>query len=69
VAEYRRLYQGANAPKATRLAIGERVQAARRQHPSAPGPTVDPRGARQATPPPGNTQAPAPATQLSLTFE
>jgi DNA repair photolyase len=69
VAEYRRLYQGANAPKATRRAIGDRVQAARRQHPTAPGPTVDPRGARQATPPPGNTQAPAPATQLSLTFE
>jgi DNA repair photolyase len=69
VAEYRRLYQGANAPKATRRAIGERVQAARRHHPTAPGPTVDPRGARQATPPPGSTQAPAPATQLSLTFE
>jgi DNA repair photolyase len=69
VAEYQRLYQGANAPKATRRAIGERVQAARRQHPTAPGPTVDPRGARQATPPPGTTPAPAPATQLSLTFE
>jgi DNA repair photolyase len=69
VAEYRRLYQGANAPKATQRAIGERVQAARRQHPTAPGATVDPRGARQATPRPGNTQAPAPATQLSLTFE
>jgi DNA repair photolyase len=69
VAEYRRLYQGANAPKATQRAIGERVQAARRQHPTAPGPTVDPRGARQATPPPGSTQAPAPATQLSLTLE
>jgi DNA repair photolyase len=69
VAEYRRLYQGANAPKATQRAIGERVQAARRQHPTAPGPTVDPRGARQAIPPPGSTQAPAPATQLSLTLE
>jgi len=69
VAEYQRLYQGANAPKATRRAIGERVQAARRQHPTAPGPTVDPRGARQATPPPGTTPAPAPATQLALTFE
>jgi DNA repair photolyase len=69
VAEYRRLYQGANAPKATQRAIGERVQAARRHYPTAPGPTVDPRGARQATPPPGSTQAPAPATQLSLTFE
>ena len=69
VAEYRRLYQGANAPKATRRAIGERVQAARRQHPTAPGPTVDPRGARQPAPPPRSTPAPPPATQLSLTLE
>jgi DNA repair photolyase len=69
VAEYRRLYQGANVPKATRRAIGERVQAARRQHPTAPGPTVDPRGARQPAPPPRSTPAPPPATQLSLTLE
>jgi DNA repair photolyase len=69
VAEYRRLYQGANAPKATRRAIGERVQAARRQHPTAPGPTTDPRGARQPAPPPQSSPAPPPATQLSLTLE
>jgi DNA repair photolyase len=65
VAEYQRLYRGANAPKATRQAIAGRVDEARRRHPTprtAPG---NPRGLRRPTPPPG-PPAERGATQLSL---
>jgi DNA repair photolyase len=56
VADYRRMYRGANAPKAVAAAIGEHVRAAKRHH-RAFGPRPDP--------PPPPTE-PAPATQLSL---
>jgi DNA repair photolyase len=64
VAGYRRLYRGANAPKAVGAAIGERVRAAKRRY-QAFDPRPDPPGARlpEAAPPPPE---PAPATQLSL---
>jgi DNA repair photolyase len=57
VADYRRMYRGANAPKAVSEAIGEQVRAAKRRH-RAFGPRPDP-----PSPPPAE---PAPATQLSL---
>jgi DNA repair photolyase len=65
VAGYRRLYRGANAPKAVGAAIGERVRAAKRRY-RAFDPRPDPPSARrlpQAAPPPAE---PPPATQLSL---
>jgi DNA repair photolyase len=65
VADYRRLYRGANAPKPVGAAIGERVRAAKRRYRAFdPGP--DPPAARrlpEAAPPPAE---PPPATQLSL---
>jgi DNA repair photolyase len=67
VAEYRRLYRGANAPRATQRAIAARVEAARRRHPAARAPAGNPRGLRPA-PPPGRPPEP-PATQLSLGFD
>jgi DNA repair photolyase len=57
VADYRRMYRGANAPKAVAAAIGERVRAAKRRH-RAFGPRPDP--------PPPPPAEPEPATQLSL---
>jgi DNA repair photolyase len=65
VADYRRLYRGANAPKAVGAAIGEQVRAAKRRH-RAFDPQTDPPTARHlpaAPPPPAE---PEPATQLSL---
>jgi DNA repair photolyase len=65
VRDYRRMYRGANAPRAVTEAIGERVRAAKRRHPA-----FDPRpgqasGRRlpEPTPPPAEAE---PATQLSL---
>jgi DNA repair photolyase len=65
VPDYRRLYRGANAPKAVGAAIGEQVRAAKRRH-RAFDPQPDPPTARRlpAAPPP--PPEPAPATQLSL---
>jgi DNA repair photolyase len=60
VADYRRMYRGANAPKAVAEAIGERVRAAKRRHRGF-GPRPDP-----PSPPPPAAPEPAPATQLSL---
>jgi DNA repair photolyase len=65
VAEYQRLYRGANAPKATQRAIAGRVEAARRRHPAARASTTSPREARRPIPPP-DTPAEPEATQLSL---
>jgi DNA repair photolyase len=67
VADYRRLYRGANAPKGVREAIGERVRAAKRRH-RAFDPRTDPPTARrlpEPSPPPAEQE---PATQLSLRF-
>jgi len=65
VPDYRRLYRGANAPRAVREAIGERVRAAKRRHRTF-DPQTDPPAARRlpASPPP--PAEPEPATQLSL---
>jgi DNA repair photolyase len=60
VPDYRRIYRGANAPKAVAAAIGERVRAAKRGH-RAFGPRPDP-----PPPPPPPPAEPEPATQLSL---
>ena len=68
VAEYQRLYRGANAPKATQRAITGRVDAARRHHPAPRAAPGNPRGLRQPTPPPGTPAEPE-ATQLSLGFD
>ena len=65
VRDYRRMYRGANAPRAVIEAIGERVRAAKRRHPafgSRPGPAG---GRRLPEPPPPPAEA-EPATQLSL---
>jgi DNA repair photolyase len=59
VGDYRRMYRGANAPKAVAEAIGEHVRAAKRRH-RAFGPRPDP------PPPPPAEPEPPPATQLSL---
>jgi len=55
VPDYRRLYRGANAPKAVGAAIGEHVRAAKRRHRA-----FDPQ------PDPPAEPSPAPATQLTL---
>jgi DNA repair photolyase len=68
VAEYQRLYRGANAPKATQRAITGRVDAARRRHPAPRAAAGNPRGLRQPTPPPGPPAEPE-ATQLLLGFD
>jgi DNA repair photolyase len=63
--DYRRMYRGANAPKAVTAAIGERVRAAKRGH-RVFDPQPDPPAGRRlpaAPPPPAE---PEPATQLSL---
>jgi DNA repair photolyase len=65
VRDYRRMYRGANAPRAVTEAIGERVRAAKRRHPafgSRPGP-ASARRLAEPTPPPAEAE---PATQLSL---
>jgi hypothetical protein len=65
VGNYRRLYRGANAPKAVGAAIGERVRAAKRRY-RVFDPQPDPPSARrlpEAAPPPPESP---PATQLSL---
>jgi DNA repair photolyase len=67
VADYRRLYGGANAPKGVREAIGERVRAAKRRH-RAFDPQTDPPTARRLPEPPPAPAEPEPATQLSLRF-
>jgi DNA repair photolyase len=68
VAEYQRLYRGANAPKATQRAIAGRVEAAKRRHPTARPASTSPREARRPTPPPEAPAEPE-ATQLSLGFD
>jgi DNA repair photolyase len=68
VAEYRRLYRGANAPKATQQAIAGRVEAARRRHPAARAAASNPRDLRRPAPPPDRPAEP-PATQLALGFD
>jgi DNA repair photolyase len=68
VAGYRRLYRGANAPRATQRAIAGRVEAARRRHPAASAAGGNPRGLRRPAPPPDAPEEPT-ATQLSLGFD
>ncbi|HEX6675699.1 MAG TPA: intein-containing Rv2578c family radical SAM protein [Actinomycetes bacterium] len=68
VAEYERLYRGANAPKATQRAIAGRVEAAKRRHPPARPASTSPREARRPAPPPEAPAEPV-ATQLSLGFD
>jgi DNA repair photolyase len=63
VGDYRRMYRGANAPKAVSAAIGEQVRAAKRRH-RAFDPQPDPPAARRLPEPPAPT--PEPATQLTL---
>jgi DNA repair photolyase len=64
VPDYRRLYRGANAPKAVRDAIAGRVRLAKRRHPEF-GPRTEPASARRL-PDPQPDPEPAPATQLTL---
>jgi hypothetical protein len=65
VGDYRRMYRGANAPKAVGAAIGERVRAAKRGH-RAFDPQPDPPAARRLPEPPEPQAEPEPATQLTL---
>jgi DNA repair photolyase len=65
VADYRRLYRGANAPKTMGAAIGERVRAAKRRY-RAFDPRPDPPSARRLPEAPPPPPEPPPATQLSL---
>jgi DNA repair photolyase len=65
VADYRRMYRGANAPSEVRETIGTRVRAAKRRHPQF-GPPADPVTARRLPEPPAQEREPEPATQLSL---
>jgi DNA repair photolyase len=65
VGDYRRMYRGANAPKAVGAAIGERVRAAKRGH-RAFDPQPDPPTARHLPEPPEPPAEPEPATQLTL---
>jgi len=64
VGDYRRMYRGANAPKAVGAAIGERVRAAKRGH-RAFDPQPD-RPAAHRLPEPPEPAEPEPATQLTL---
>jgi DNA repair photolyase len=68
VPDYRRMYRGANAPKAVQDAIGERVRAAKRRH-RAFADRSDPATARRLPEPPAPPPAPPPPSQLSLTLE
>jgi DNA repair photolyase len=65
VGDYRRMYRGANAPKAVGAAIGERVRAAKRGH-RAFDPQPDPPAARRLPEPPEPPAEPEPAEQLTL---
>jgi DNA repair photolyase len=65
LADYRRLYQGSNAPKAVREQITGRVRAEKGRH-RAFAARADPVTARRLPEPAG--QEPEPATQLSLTL-
>jgi DNA repair photolyase len=65
VGDYRRMYRGANAPKAVSAAIGERVRAAKRGH-RAFDPQPDPPTARRLPEPPEPPAEPEPAEQLTL---
>jgi DNA repair photolyase len=65
VADYRRMYRGANAPKAVQDTIGERVRAAKRRH-RAFAARSDPATARRLPDPPTPPPEPPPPTQLSL---
>jgi hypothetical protein len=62
VGDYRRMYRGANAPKAVSAAIGEQVRAAKRGH-RAFDPQPDPPAGRRV---PGPPAGPEPARQLTL---
>jgi DNA repair photolyase len=65
VPDYRRLYRGANAPKAVREEIAGRVRAEKRRH-QAFAARADPATARRLPEPPDPGPPPEPATQLSL---
>jgi DNA repair photolyase len=67
VPDYRRMYRGANAPKAVQDAIGERVRAAKRRHRAFARP--DPASARRLPEPPAPPPSPPPPSQLSLNLE
>jgi DNA repair photolyase len=68
VPDYRRMYRGANAPKAVQDAIGERVRAAKRRH-RAFAARSDPATARRLPEPPTPPPEPPAPSQLSLTLE
>jgi hypothetical protein len=67
LADYRRLYRGANAPKAVREEIAGRVRAEQHRHPAFAA-RADPASARRLPEPAPSPQKPEPATQLSLTL-
>jgi DNA repair photolyase len=66
VADYRRLYRGAEAPKPVREAIAARVRAAKRRHPIGSPVAADPATARRLPDPPRRDPAPDPPAQLTL---
>jgi DNA repair photolyase len=68
VPDYRRMYRGANAPKAVQDAIGERVRAAKRRH-RAFAARSDPAPARRLPEPPTPPPEPPAPSQLSLNLE
>jgi DNA repair photolyase len=65
LADYRRLYRGANAPKAVRDEIAGRVRAEQRRHRGFAA-RADPASARRLPERPAPTPDPEPATQLTL---
>jgi DNA repair photolyase len=66
VGDYRRLYRGAEAPKAVREAIAARVRAAKRRHPIGGRVAGDLATARRLPDPPRQEPAPEPPAQLTL---
>ena len=68
VADYRRLYRGAEAPKPVREAIAARVRAAKRRHPVGSPVAADPATARRLTDPPRRDPPPAPEPPAQLTL-
>jgi DNA repair photolyase len=75
VPDYRRLYQGSNAPKPVREEIADRVRTEKRRHPAFTSPTTPATARRLPEPPPRDSpprdppvEASEPATQLSLTL-
>jgi DNA repair photolyase len=66
VGDYRRLYRGAEAPKAVREAIAARVRAAKRRHPIGGRVAGDPATARRLPDPRRQEPAPEPPAQLTL---